>query len=617
MRTVDLTFIKETVFNTVDFTYNEDIQFFEYDGIKVNYDGQTAKIGANTKAGFARGCFLFALNFSEGKTSINICEKANFKNCGSMIDCSRNAVITPDAAKRYINCMAALGFNFLMLYTEDTFTIEGRPRFGYLRGRYSKEEIRDIIEYGDKMGIELVPCIQTLGHMLQYLKWSRAGAPDYTGEHIWEITDKKAVLLCDCEETYRFIEDAVRTCRECFKSKRIHIGMDEASDMGLGNYLRLNGFQNRFEILTKHLKRVVKICQEYQFEPIIWSDMIFNFTSKNHTYYEYDFEFPKNLKESISQVGMVFWDYYHNDQNFYENMLKKHMELGDNITFAGAIHTFMGFLVAHNLTYRNMEPALRACLTCNVETVVATLWGDDGNETNVFLSTSLLPLYSEYCYRGFNCTEEDIARVSAFLTKIDFRDAQVIGNLTYDTNKTMEGFIVGKRLFYADILYDLSIEQDACDEAITVYNECADRLSILIEKHDRNYERYQYAQLLYRICSIKAELRKNLRQAYQNGDLKYLEKASQDIMPRLIKYYKELSECHKKQWKTTYKPFGYEVLSFRYGGVIARVEDTIEVISQYLQGEIPYIAELEEKLLINEGGYSVVAKEIITPSADF
>ena len=41
-----------------------------------------------------------------------------------MIDCSRNAVMTVDALKNWIDIMADLGYNTLMLYTEDTYEVE-------------------------------------------------------------------------------------------------------------------------------------------------------------------------------------------------------------------------------------------------------------------------------------------------------------------------------------------------------------------------------------------------------------------------------------------------------------------------------------------------------------
>ncbi len=66
------------------------------------------------------------------------------KKLGLMVDCSRNSVLTVEAAKRLVDLIAPLGYTYLELYTEDTYEVSGEPRFGCFRGRYTKEEIREI-----------------------------------------------------------------------------------------------------------------------------------------------------------------------------------------------------------------------------------------------------------------------------------------------------------------------------------------------------------------------------------------------------------------------------------------------------------------------------------------
>jgi len=73
-----------------------------------------------------------------------------------MLDCSRNAVMNINALKNYIDIITKFGYNSLMLYTEDTYEIEGEPYFGYLRGRYSREELKEIDCYATSKGIELI-----------------------------------------------------------------------------------------------------------------------------------------------------------------------------------------------------------------------------------------------------------------------------------------------------------------------------------------------------------------------------------------------------------------------------------------------------------------------------
>ena len=50
-----------------------------------------------------------------------------FKTFGTMLDCSRNAVMTVESVKRWIDLTAKLGCNTLHLYMEDTYEVDGQP----------------------------------------------------------------------------------------------------------------------------------------------------------------------------------------------------------------------------------------------------------------------------------------------------------------------------------------------------------------------------------------------------------------------------------------------------------------------------------------------------------
>ena len=98
-------------------------------------------------------------------------EHVCFERNGLMLDCSRNAVFTVEKVKFLIKTLAKLGMNVLMLYTEDNYEVEGQPYFGAYRGKYTKDEIKELDAYASMFGVELVPCIQTLAHLHNVLKW--------------------------------------------------------------------------------------------------------------------------------------------------------------------------------------------------------------------------------------------------------------------------------------------------------------------------------------------------------------------------------------------------------------------------------------------------------------
>jgi hypothetical protein len=152
-------------------------------------------------------------------------ERLNFEEClryesfGFMAECSRNAVIRVEEIESLIRTLALAGLNMLMLYTEDTYQMENEPFFGYLRGPYSPDDLKRMYAYAGKFDIEMIPTIQTLGHLGQILQWPRFS----------HLRDTSEVLLVHYEQTYTLLERMIRTATANNPSRRIHIGMDEVS----------------------------------------------------------------------------------------------------------------------------------------------------------------------------------------------------------------------------------------------------------------------------------------------------------------------------------------------------------------------------------------------------
>jgi hypothetical protein len=88
-------------------------------------------------------------------------EYCPFSMFGIMIDCSRNAVMTVAHMKKYLEKIALLGYNMVMLYTEDTYQIKDEPFFGYMRGAYTEEELRELDKFASLLGMEKFSQVQT------------------------------------------------------------------------------------------------------------------------------------------------------------------------------------------------------------------------------------------------------------------------------------------------------------------------------------------------------------------------------------------------------------------------------------------------------------------------
>ena len=131
-------------------------------GLVIDKTPDTLSIRYSEKAALFRALGLAAERDEE---SYSLSQSPRFTLNGAMVDCSRNAVPKLPFIKGYIRQLALMGLNTLMLYTEDTYEIGNNPYFGYMRGRFTAEELREIDDYAYAYGIEVIPCIQTLAHL--------------------------------------------------------------------------------------------------------------------------------------------------------------------------------------------------------------------------------------------------------------------------------------------------------------------------------------------------------------------------------------------------------------------------------------------------------------------
>ena len=141
--------------------------------IGVTLKNNVATVFYRDRVQFFRGLGILIEN-AKKSSDFEIAEDGYFKNISAMIDSSRCGVPTVKTVKRIIDYMAIMGYTMVMLYTEDVIELEGRPYFGYMRGRYTTADLREIDDYAYEYGIEVIPCLECYGHMEKYLVWGEA-----------------------------------------------------------------------------------------------------------------------------------------------------------------------------------------------------------------------------------------------------------------------------------------------------------------------------------------------------------------------------------------------------------------------------------------------------------
>lgn len=504
-----------------------------------------------------------------------------FRRFGTMLDCSRNAVPTVPFIKNWIDITADLGYNTLMLYTEDTYEVDGEPYFGYMRGRYTKEELKEVDAYALSKGMELIPCIQTLAHLDALVRW-----PTYE-PHV----DRDNILLAGDEAVYELIDKMFSTLAQCFTSRIVNIGMDEAYMIGRGKYYDLHGDSNRSQVLIDHLKRVSEIGEKYGFRFMMWSDMFYRLATGEK--YNPDAKINDDIKKQIpDNVELVYWAYRPIDVNTYDRLLESHKQIKEDTWFAGGLWMWSGFAShnAHSLLANTA--AFKACKQHQVQDVILTMWGDNGSECS---KLAMLPAL-------FHASELAKGNANKASIKAKFKEKYGVSFDRYmlldlpHTPNDVKGVIVNadKYLLYNDCftgLLDSTIKGGENEQ----YATCARKLGLL--KRDAQYG-YLFAtqQALCEVLAVKAELGVKTRRVYAGGDEEELKVLIAEYK-LLEKKLKNFHKIFKQQWFLENKPHGFDVQDIRLGGLMIRVKSCEERLQALYDGKISCIEELEETQL--------------------
>lgn len=515
-----------------------------------------------------------------------------FEQVGPMLDASRNAVPSVAKIKEIIETIAILGLNQLMLYMEDTYTIPEYPYFGYLRGRYTANELKEIDDYGYKLGVEVIPAIQVLGHLKNPLKWNFAN----------QIKDTEDILMVNEPKTYAFLEKAIQAVSLPFRTNKIHIGMDEAQQLGLGNYLQKHGLADRFQLMNDHLKKIIEITGRLGLEVEMWSDMYFRLASSTGDYYQVDQVIPSDIIRDIPEVSMVYWDYYHHSEAEYLELLEKHKELQKPIIFAGGIWTWNGLAPNYGKSIATTNAALKACKKEAIQRIYITLWGDDGAETPFDTCLLGLQLFAEHRFSQDVSPELLAKRFSelqgesaeAFLLLDSFDQTEGV------TPENPEGSAVSKLIFYQDPLLGL-YDQTIAPFLLSLHYEDLVKKLEDCSTTKKSQAIFIYYQLLAKTLVIKTDLGNQLKQLYQekdkSGSLHMISRIQQ--LQALIE---ELKIQRRNLWFHDNKSYGWEILDIRFGGIQNRLESTIWRLEEWIDHD-QAIEELEADRLPFDGPY--------------
>ncbi|XP_028572897.2 hexosaminidase D [Podarcis muralis] len=246
----------------------------------------------------------------------------------------------------------ALGANGILLEYEDMFPYDGELKPLQANDAYSSAEIKEILKLAKLHELEVVPLVQTFGHMEFVLKHKEFC-------HLREVAMFPNTVNPHKEESLKLVSTMIEQVVALHDDLRwFHIGCDEVYYLGEGEESKqwLQEEENTIEKLClSHMKAVAShVVSAYPtVKPIVWDDMLRGMSEKT-------------LRESgIAQLAeLMIWDYSPDlDVDSKATLIKKYQKCDfSKLWFASAFKGATGVnqcltLIGHHL--KNHEKWLK------------------------------------------------------------------------------------------------------------------------------------------------------------------------------------------------------------------------------------------------------------------
>jgi hypothetical protein len=185
---------------------------------------------------------------------------------GCQDDVSRGPVPTMEYFKKQIRTLAAFKINVFCLYTEHVFKFRKYPQIAPEGGEITAEQTRELIAYGKKYHVELLPQIQSFAHQAHILKH-----PEFA--EMREMPEGGHVFCPLSEGTYKLLGDLYSEFVPVHDMKFFHVGCDETFELGKGRSKEKAAEIGVDGLYLQHMKRLREILLPYGKRLMFWGDI--------------------------------------------------------------------------------------------------------------------------------------------------------------------------------------------------------------------------------------------------------------------------------------------------------------------------------------------------------
>lgn len=184
---------------------------------------------------------------------------------------------TMEYIKSHIDFAKENGYNAVFVYLEAAVRVDCVSYFSEDH-TYSVEEIKEIVAYGNEKGIDIIPALENLAHMENFMRYPQLA---FMSECQDAEVDGRGIRtgLGDCAcvsnpKAMEFLDTYYSQVIPLFTSQYVHAGLDEPFDFAVCDKCmeRVRNGESKQELFFEHVMRTYKLVKSFGKTMMMWDD---------------------------------------------------------------------------------------------------------------------------------------------------------------------------------------------------------------------------------------------------------------------------------------------------------------------------------------------------------
>lgn len=340
---------------------------------------------------------------------------------GYMLDVSRGKIPKITTLMKLIDMLASFKYNHLQLYFEGSpFVYTGYEKYASTDA-YTAEEMKQLDKYCRNRFIDLVPNLNTLGHMTSWLSHEEF-------KHLAEVEEgfclnghrfPPTTLNPQDPKSLEFVLTLINGLIPSFQSKCINVGLDEPFELGKGKNVKIAKEKGIAILYADYVNKLHQSLKTKGKTMLMWGDII-----GQHN------ELATTLHQDI-----IFLDWGYQAEYPFEKKAKMLHDANRKFILCPGTSSWNSVAGITDNMLTNIYNATKAAKQYEGLGTILTDWGEGGHIQHNFVSYPAI-LYSSALSWGTECDENQL--ISALNTFV-FKDKKhLLGKLVLDLGRYVD-----------------------------------------------------------------------------------------------------------------------------------------------------------------------------------